>query len=53
MITEVKQRQILHNLSYMWNLKKPKQTSKQKKQAHRYREQIGGCKKWGVEGWKK
>ena len=34
---------ILYDLTYMWNLNK-----NQKHQAHRYREQIGGCQRQGV-----
>ena len=30
-----RERQILHDLAYMWNLKE--------KKAHRHRKQIGGC----------
>ena len=36
------ERQISYYFTYMWNLKKTKQTTKQK-QAHRYREQIDNC----------
>ena len=31
---------MLDDLTYMWNLKNRNQT-------HRYREQIGGCQRWG------
>ena len=38
-----RERQILHDLTYVWNLKnKTKQ-----KQTHRYREQTGGCPRGG------
>ena len=36
-----RERQILYDLIYMWNLKT------KTKLGHRYGEQIGGCQKWG------
>ena len=41
---KVRQRKIPYDLSYMQNLKKNLK-NKTKKQAHRYREQIDGCKR--------
>ena len=40
-------RQILNGTTYMWNLEN-KQKWKQRKQAHRYREQISGWQRWSV-----
>ena len=37
---------VAHDFTYIWNLK----TSKQTKPVHRYKEQIGGCQRRGVEG---
>ena len=34
-------------ISHMWDIKK--QRNKQK-QAHRYKELISGCQRWGMEG---
>ena len=42
-----KERQILYDLIYMWNIKTKKETNKQT-QAHRYRQQTGGCQRWMV-----
>ena len=41
----------MYDLTYMWNLKKPK--LKKQNQVHRYREQTGGAK-WvkGVKSYK-
>ena len=40
------ERQLLHELTYTWNLK-----PKQQNQVHRYREQTGSCQKPGqVQG---
>ena len=36
-----KERQILYELTYIWNLKKKNH------QTHRYREQTDGCQRWG------
>ena len=33
---------MLYDLTYMWTL------YNKQNQAHRYREQIGGCQRWGV-----
>ena len=43
MLSEIsyRDRQILNNLAYMWNLKK---------KAHKNRHQICGCQRWGCEG---
>ena len=42
--------QILYDVTYMWNVKKPKKlVNVTKKQTHRYREQISGYQ-WGGEG---
>lgn len=38
-----RERQLLHDLIYMWSIK-----AKQKTPAHRYGEEIGGCQRWGV-----
>ena len=46
------ERQILCNITYMWNLKKYNKLVKitKKKQTHRYRKQTGGCQREGVLG---
>lgn len=41
-------RQILHDLTYMWNLKKEKE--KEKNQTCRKKDQICGYQRWEVEG---
>ena len=41
-----RERQILYDLTYMWNLKK----QNPKNQPHRYREQISGCQRCGGGG---
>ena len=43
-----RERQILYDLTHIWNVKTNKQTQTNKKRAHRYREQIGACQRWGV-----
>ena len=45
-----KEREIPHDLAYMWNLRNRTNETKQKR-AHRYREQMGGCRKRGGKGW--
>ena len=40
-----KESQIPYDLAYMWNLKKQNKQTKHKNQAHRYREEIGGCQR--------
>ena len=47
------ERQILCNITYMWNLKKYNKLVKitKKKQSHRYREQTSGYQ-WGAGKWK-
>ena len=44
-----RERQILHDLAYMWNLKE-KQTNKKQKQTHGYKEQTSGCQRRGMWG---
>ena len=43
-LSEIRQRKILYDITYMWNLKKynklVNKTNKQKKQTHRYREET-------------
>ena len=39
MLSEINQKKILHDLTYMWNLKN-KQTNKKGKQTNRYREET-------------
>ena len=48
LLSELRYRQILYDLSYMWNLKK-KIFFFFKPQLHRYREMIGGCQRKGVQ----
>ena len=46
MPSDIRQRQLLYDLIYMWNLK-----NRNKNQAHRYREQIGGFQGGRGMGW--
>ena len=51
-LSEVKsdrERQILYDFTYMWNLKNKTNEKIKQKQIHRYREQMGGCQRG--EGW--
>ena len=49
-----RQKQILYDLTYMWNLKNKRKNNKQKiPQAYRYREWIGVCQRQGVWRWAK
>ena len=43
-----RKRQVMHDFTYMWNIKKQ---SWRNKQINRYREQTGGCQRG--EGWVK
>jgi len=43
----VRERKILYDLSYMWNLRKTEEEEK-KKRAYRFREETVGCQKWVV-----
>ena len=43
-----KERQIPHDSTYMWNLKNKRNEQTKQKQAHRYREQTGGCQMGGL-----
>ena len=52
----VRERQILYDITYMWNTKKKlvniakkKKERKEKKQTHRHREQTSGYQ-WGEDG---
>ena len=44
-LSEISQRQIPYDLTYMWNLK----NKMKQKETHRYRDQMGGCQTGG--GW--
>ena len=49
MLSEIRQRQILYDIPYMWDLKKKKYNKPvnvMKKKIHRYREQTSGYQ-WG------
>ena len=54
-----RERQILYNIIYMWNLKSKTNEQTKQKQSHRYREQTDGCQSgrvggrdnWGVWDW--
>ena len=43
-------RQILYGLTYICNLKNKTYKPTKQKQAHRYREQTGGCQRGGTWG---
>ena len=50
MLTEIRQRQVTYDLTYMWNLKKKKKLTKEKKEKLIDTEQIGGLPEagWGA-----
>ena len=52
MVSEISQRKIPYDFIYMWNLKTTNEKTEQK-QAHKYREQIGGCQREVREGDRK
>ena len=46
----VKERQMLYDITYLWNLKSKTNDQPKRKQTHTYREQTGGCQRRGVWG---
>ena len=49
-LSEIRERQIPYDFTYMWNLKNKINTQTKQKQTHRQRKQVNGCQRGGRLG---